>query len=85
MSWPRHVALGRWLGGPSNVRTQALRAVERRGVAHHLPLALLVREPIADLDVHRQHRDGRRVAALGRRRLRAPRVRLPTLAAHSIT
>jgi hypothetical protein len=30
---------------------QTLRAVQRRGMAHHLPFALLIGESIADLDV----------------------------------
>jgi hypothetical protein len=61
MRRPRHVTLVRRWFGPSDPNTQTLRAVERRGVTHDFPLALLVSEPIADLDVHRQNGNGRRI------------------------
>src|SRR5262245_5259872 len=59
--------------------------MEHRRVAHDLPLAFGVSEPIADLDLHRQDRDGRLIGRVGRGGLGAPWVRLPALAAHSIT
>ena len=54
-------------------RAQTLAAVQGRRVGHHLPLELVVSEPIADLDLDWQHRVRRGVRVLRHRGFGSPR------------
>jgi hypothetical protein len=61
-----------WESGPHDPSAQALATVGNGRMRHHLPLEAVVCEPIADLNLHREHR-GRR----GGRVVRCWRLGLP--------
>src|SRR4030095_11588301 len=61
---------------------QARGAVENFRSGDYLPLEVVVDEAIADLDLHRQDRNGRGVRVLARVSLAWPSVRLRGLSAH---
>jgi hypothetical protein len=53
MSGPGHLPFTLRKAGPLYPRPQCLRSVEYCRTSHHLPLEVLVGEPIADLEFHR--------------------------------
>jgi hypothetical protein len=69
MGRPRHVPFGLWKSRASYPRAQALAAVEGCRMGHDLPLEVVVGEPIAYLNLHRQHESRDGVRALRRSRL----------------
>ena len=73
MGRPRHVRFGLWKSPALYPRAQALAAVEGCRMRHDLPLEVVVGEPIADLNLHRQRGSRHGVRARRRSRLGLPR------------
>jgi hypothetical protein len=61
--WPHHVPFRLWQSWASYPRAQTLPTVEGGLMGDHLPLEVVVREPIAHLKLHRQQGGCRGVRA----------------------
>jgi hypothetical protein len=54
MPRPRDIPFGLWQSGAAHLGPQTLATVERCRVGRHMTLEIMVSEPIAYLDLHRQ-------------------------------